>query len=80
MSAEHCRRWRAHRYHVHRYKDDFERTAMLLNELQAEVGYGSVIADSNVVKVSVIGVGMRSHAGVAQLMFKTLSERVSTCR
>ena len=56
-------------------KDDFERTATLLNGLQAEVGYESVIADSNVVKVSVIGVGMRSHAGVAQLMFKTLSEK-----
>ena len=60
-------------------KDDYERTAMLLNELQTKVGYGSIIADSNV-KVSVIGVGMRSHAGVAQLMFKTLSKRVSTCR
>ena len=35
----------------------------------------AVIADSSVVKVSVIGVGMRSHAGVAQLMFKTLSEK-----
>ena len=56
-------------------KDDFERTATLLNGLQAEVGYESVIADSNVVKVSVIGVGMRSHAGVAQLMFRTLSEK-----
>ena len=56
-------------------KDDFERTAMLLNELQTKVGYGSIIADSNVVKVSVIGVGMRSHAGVAQLMFKTLSAK-----
>ena len=56
-------------------KDDFERTATLLNGFQAEVGYESVIADSNVVKVSVIGVGMRSHAGVAQLMFKTLSEK-----
>nr|ADI17438.1 aspartokinases [uncultured Rhodospirillales bacterium HF0070_31K06] len=56
-------------------KDDFDRTATLLNGLQAEVGYESVIADSNVVKVSVIGVGMRSHAGVAQLMFKTLSEK-----
>ena len=56
-------------------KDDFDRTATLLNGLQAEVGYESVIADSNVVKVSVIGVGMRSHAGVAELMFKTLAKK-----
>ena len=33
------------------------------------------MADSNVVKVSVIGVGMRSHAGVAARMFETLSEK-----
>ena len=31
--------------------------------------------DTNVVKVSVIGIGMRSHAGVAQTMFKTLAEK-----
>ncbi len=31
--------------------------------------------DSNVVKVSVIGVGMRSHAGIAQRMFKALAEK-----
>jgi aspartate kinase len=34
-----------------------------------------MIADSNVVKVSVIGVGMRSHAGIAQRMFKALAEK-----
>jgi aspartate kinase len=33
------------------------------------------VPDSNVVKVSVIGVGMRSHAGVAQKMFSTLAEK-----
>ncbi|MBO6693004.1 MAG: ACT domain-containing protein, partial [Parvibaculum sp.] len=34
-----------------------------------------VKTDTNVVKVSVIGIGMRSHAGVAQTMFKTLAEK-----
>ncbi len=34
-----------------------------------------MIADANVVKVSVIGVGMRSHAGVAQRMFQALAEK-----
>ena len=47
----------------------------MLGDLQKQIGFESVIADSDVVKVSVIGVGMRSHAGVAQLMFKTLSEK-----
>ena len=56
-------------------KIDFDRAAKLLGDLQQEIGYEAVIADSSVVKVSVIGVGMRSHAGVAQLMFKTLSEK-----
>jgi len=37
--------------------------------------YRRLLADSNVVKVSVIGVGMRSHAGVAQRMFKTLADK-----
>ncbi len=40
-----------------------------------EVGFDTVIADDEVVKVSVIGVGMRSHAGVANRMFQTLAER-----
>ena len=56
-------------------KIDFDRAEKLLGDLQQKIGYEAVIADSSVVKVSVIGVGMRSHAGVAQLMFKTLSEK-----
>ena len=56
-------------------KVDYERTARMLEDLKGVVGYSSVIADPNVVKVSVIGVGMRSYAGVAQLMFKTLSDK-----
>lgn len=39
-----------------------------------EIGYDSLQDDSNVVKVSVIGVGMKSHTGVAATMFKTLAE------
>ena len=56
-------------------KIDFDRATKLLGELQQAIGFASLIAASDVVKVSVIGVGMRSHAGVAQLMFKTLSEK-----
>ena len=37
--------------------------------------YADLLSDSNLVKISVIGVGMRSHAGVAQRMFETLAEK-----
>jgi len=39
------------------------------------IGYEKILSDANVVKVSVIGVGMRSHAGVAQRMFKSLADK-----
>ena len=40
-----------------------------------DVGFDRLISDSDVAKVSVIGVGMRSHAGVAQKMFSALAEK-----
>ncbi|MEE8189023.1 MAG: aspartate kinase [Kiloniellales bacterium] len=54
---------------------DLDRAVKVLEELRGTLGYGDLISDPNVVKVSVIGVGMRSHAGVAQSMFKTLAEK-----
>ncbi|MGY9054118.1 MAG: ACT domain-containing protein, partial [Alphaproteobacteria bacterium] len=42
---------------------------------KAEIGFENMLFDPAVVKVSIIGVGMRSHAGVAQKMFSTLAER-----
>jgi aspartate kinase len=39
------------------------------------LSFKDLISDSNVVKVSVIGVGMRSHAGIAQRMFQALAEK-----
>ena len=56
-------------------KEDFERTRGILETNQGFLGYKRLIADSNVVKISVIGVGMRSHAGVAQCMFTALAEK-----
>jgi len=56
-------------------RSDLERAVKVLNDRKAELGFDSVIPDPNVVKVSVIGVGMRSHAGVALTMFRTLAER-----
>ena len=54
---------------------DLEPALKVLEGKQEELGYAALNTDANVVKVSVIGVGMRSHAGVAQMMFKTLAEK-----
>ncbi len=56
-------------------RDDLDRAVKLLGGMKAELGLTRIIFDAGVVKVSVIGVGMRSHAGVAQRMFKTLGEK-----
>ena len=54
---------------------DLPRALAALESKKEEIGYRRLISDANVVKVSVIGVGMRSHAGVAQSMFKALAEK-----
>jgi aspartate kinase len=56
-------------------KADLARATQVLESAREELRYRRLNADSNVVKVSVIGVGMRSHAGVAQRMFKALADR-----
>jgi aspartate kinase len=56
-------------------KADLSRAVAVLEGARDQLSYDRIIADSNVVKLSVIGVGMRSHAGVAQRMFKALAEK-----
>lgn len=56
-------------------RGDLERAIKILNDRKEELGYTSLVSDANVVKVSVVGVGMRSHAGVAQRMFSALADR-----
>jgi len=55
-------------------KSDLERAVDILKQNKNDLGYQDLSSDLNVVKVSVIGVGMRSHAGVAQRMFKSLAD------
>jgi aspartate kinase len=56
-------------------RNDFARTLDLLkNQVGPAVGAGEIISDDKVCKVSIVGIGMRSHVGVASLMFRTLSE------
>ncbi len=54
---------------------DLERSIAILEEARSAIAFERLVADRGVVKVSVIGVGMRSHAGVAQTMFAALAEK-----
>jgi len=54
---------------------DFDRAKAILEKAQAEIGFGQLQGATDVVKVSAIGVGMRSHSGVAAKAFKALSEK-----
>jgi aspartate kinase len=54
---------------------DLDRAVAVLEKARASLGFSGLQADKNVAKISVIGVGMRSHAGVAQSMFRTLAEK-----
>lgn len=56
-------------------KADIARAVKVLEDAQSTLNYKRIVSDANVVKVSVIGVGMRSHAGVAQRMFKALADK-----
>lgn len=55
-------------------KADMRKTESILKGLIGELGARAVIADDSICKVSIVGVGMRSHAGVASKMFKTLAD------
>jgi aspartate kinase len=56
-------------------RSDLDRAVAVLEGCRGAVGFSALKPDSNVVKISVIGVGMRSHAGVAKVMFQTLADR-----
>lgn len=55
-------------------RGDYQRTLSILNEVQKNIGAATVDGDNTVCKVSIVGVGMRSHVGVASTMFRTLAE------
>ncbi|MSO65403.1 MAG: aspartate kinase [Alphaproteobacteria bacterium] len=56
-------------------RTDVDRVQAVLASVKEKIGYADLMADSGVAKVSVIGVGMRSHAGVAQRMFAALGKK-----
>ncbi|AMQ87773.1 aspartate kinase [Marinobacter sp. LQ44] len=56
------------------HRNDFKRAQEVLRGTSSEIGAGEVGGDSKIAKVSIVGVGMRSHAGVATKMFEALSK------
>ncbi|MCX7684073.1 MAG: aspartate kinase [Acetobacteraceae bacterium] len=54
---------------------DLPRARQALEAAKAEIGFDTLHAADDVAKISVVGIGMRSHAGVAATMFRTLAEK-----
>jgi len=55
-------------------RNDYQRALSVLESQREELGYTRILGDAKVSKVSAVGVGMRSHVGVASQMFRTLAE------
>ncbi|MTV52689.1 aspartate kinase [Pseudoduganella buxea] len=55
-------------------RNDYNKALEALNTQKDEIGFATLIGDAKVSKISVVGVGMRSHVGVASDMFRTLAE------
>jgi aspartate kinase len=56
------------------HRNDYEKALDLLKGIAEKLGAREVTGDKSIVKLSLVGVGMRSHAGVASQMFETLAK------
>jgi len=56
------------------HRNDYENTMQILQNICTELGAKKVAGDDKIVKVSIVGVGMRSHAGIASQMFDALAQ------
>ena len=56
------------------HRNDYKKALAILNKTAGELGAGEVSGDDAIVKISLVGVGMRSHAGIAATMFETLAK------
>ena len=56
-------------------KSDFERAIKVLEDEKELIGFAKILTDKNVAKVSLVGIGMKSHTGVAAKMFEALAEK-----
>ena len=56
------------------HRSDFNKAMEISRKVQAHIAAKDLVGDSRVCKVSIVGVGMRSHVGIASQMFRTLAE------
>jgi aspartate kinase len=56
------------------HRNDYDKAMSILKRTAKEINAADVIGDDKIVKISVVGVGMRSHAGVARTIFKVLAD------
>ncbi|MFT6625304.1 MAG: aspartate kinase [Cycloclasticus sp.] len=56
------------------HRNDYQKTVQILQNICTQLGAKKVAGDDKIVKVSIVGVGMRSHAGIASQMFTALAE------
>jgi aspartate kinase len=56
------------------HRNDFNKAMEISRKVQAHIAAKDLVGDSRVCKVSIVGVGMRSHVGIASQMFRTLAE------
>ncbi|KPJ97127.1 MAG: aspartate kinase [Gammaproteobacteria bacterium SG8_15] len=56
------------------HRNDYEKALDILNSVAKELGAREVSGDNKIVKISLVGVGMRSHAGIASTMFEALAK------
>lgn len=56
------------------HRNDYKRAMEIAEKVQSHIGAKSIVGDDKVCKVSMVGVGMRSHVGIASQMFRTLAE------
>ena len=55
-------------------RSEYNKALSILEKISADLGAREVVGDDKIIKISLVGVGMRSHAGIASKMFKTLSK------
>jgi aspartate kinase len=60
------------------HRNDYDRTLEILRELATQLGAREVSGDPKIAKLSLVGIGMRSHAGVASKMFRRWRRKAST--
>ncbi len=56
------------------HRNEFQKAIDIVQKVKAHIGARDIVGDNRICKVSMVGVGMRSHVGIASQMFRTLSE------